>query len=274
MPTLTVGGVAVNYTDAGSGDPVLLLHSGLHTSAQWRGVTPYLAHRFRVLALDFYNMGGTGRWPGPGLLTCDDDTTLVEALADHLRKPVHVVGHSYGGTIAIRMALQPPPWLRSLTVIEPLVVELLESEGEMELYGEYRRLVDNLLDAHSRGDADGAWQGFFDYRNGKGAWRALPEDMRVKLIGHLDDLADMCQAETVDRTMIHGLRKLRVPTLIAHGEHTTRPDIRTAEIMHGAIPGSRYEVIRGAAHMSPLTHPQAVATMVADHLDDLAPPGA
>jgi pimeloyl-ACP methyl ester carboxylesterase len=274
MPQTTVNGHTVHYTDTGAGEAVMLLHSGLYTSAQWRGILPYLADRFRVLAIDFYNMGGTQRWPGPGILTYDDDVLLLQGLVAQLGVPLHLVGHSYGGTIAVKVAVRHPPGLRSMAVIEPLVVELLESEGELVLYREYTGMVDGLLAAYQAGDRDAAWAGFFDYRNGAGAWRALSAEMRGKLDTYLEDLVDMCRAETVDRTLLPRLRRLRIPTLIAHGEHTTRPDIRAAELLHEAIPDSRYAMLRGGAHMAPVTHPEVVGPILREHLLRVTTAGA
>ena len=61
-------------------------------------------------------------------------------------------------------------------------------------------------------------------------------------------------------------RGLGIPTLVLCGEKTTEPDRQVTEILHRELPNNVYRKIESAEHMSPLTHPEKVASMVAEHI--------
>ena len=82
MPTFRYDSATVHYGDSGSGDPLLLLHSGGSSGAQWRKVGEHLTGR-RLLTPDFYGYGGTDAWRNPG----NYNTTTKRALRRYSRIP-------------------------------------------------------------------------------------------------------------------------------------------------------------------------------------------
>ncbi len=108
MPSIDVNGAKLSYTESGSGQAVLLLHSSANSSAQWRALRADLETRYRVFALDLYGYGGTDPWSGHRALTLADEAALVGALIERRDGPVHLVGHSDGGAVAPRVALHRP----------------------------------------------------------------------------------------------------------------------------------------------------------------------
>lgn len=109
--TVDVGGVATNYHDLGDGPPVLLVHGsgpGVSAWANWRTVLPVLARRHRVVAPDVLGFGYTQRPPD---VAYGPDVWLDHLLGflDALDLPkVSVVGNSFGGALALRLAAKAP----------------------------------------------------------------------------------------------------------------------------------------------------------------------
>lgn len=266
MPAITVRGVNFQYTAAGSGEPVVFLHAGGSSSAQWRRVGELLEDRYHLLAVDHYGAGGTDRWGGDAPLEHEDEAELIRALMETLGGPAHLVGHSYGGGIAMRLAVEHPAGLRSLTLIEPMTMPLLPLAGEESLFAEYCGVRDRFLDAVERGLPAEAWAGFIDYRNGEGAWESLSDKARARFVGltHLGQSA--FHANSNHRTTLDECRALALPTLVLCGERAKEPDRRVTEILAETIPGAAFEIIPGAEHMSPLTHPAEVSEAIARHL--------
>lgn len=267
MPTLDVDGTKVHYTDVGGGEPIVFLHSGGSTGAQWRQAGKHLEDGWRLLALNFFGMGGTGAWPGPGALTHDDECVLVAALAAEVGEPIHLVGHSYGGAVALRVAVTRAAPMRSLTLVEPMAMPLLGEAGETGVFAEYNELRDRYLDAADAGRAEEALEPYVDYWNGEGSWSAMPSEARAKLCGRATQLCAAFRANSSNPTTLADCRALSCPTLILCGGETRPPAERVTEILAGEIPGARRTVIPGAGHMSPLTHASEVATAMAEHLE-------
>src|SRR5512144_1989188 len=93
---------------AGEGPPVLCLHANASSSVQWRGLMKLLAPRFAVTAADSYDSGKSPPWPSDRVITLADEVALIEPLLDATDGPVTLVGHSFGGAIALMAALANP----------------------------------------------------------------------------------------------------------------------------------------------------------------------
>lgn len=267
MPTLDADGTSVHYTDVGQGAPVVFLHSGGNTGAQWRAAGKHLESRWRLLAPNFHGMSGTGPWTGPEPLTHDDEGVLIAALAAELDEPINLVGHSYGGAVALRLAVTKGAPIRSLTLVEPMAMPLLDEAGEHEILAEYNALRDRYLEAAEAGRAEEAMAPYVDYWNGEGSWRAMPDDVRNRLCGRAAQLCAAFYANSSSLTTLADCRALDRPTLIICGAETRPPARRISEILQREIPGARRTMIAGAGHMSPLTHSADVAAAIANHLE-------
>jgi pimeloyl-ACP methyl ester carboxylesterase len=276
MPILEGREHRVSYVEVGSGEQVVLVHCGPGTAAQWRQVCEALKDAYRLLAVNLHGVGETSVWDGPGGLTLDDEARLLRELIASAGPPVHLVGHSYGGAVSIRVALTGPLSLRSLTLIEPMIYPLLRSAGEDALYTETMRVGEAFLAAAKQDAAEEAWKQFTDYYNGAGAWAALPESARTGLLARTAVTIQRWHALMSNPTSAEDCRRLRVPTVVLCGDRTSNPERRMSEIVASVIPGCRIAFIEGAGHMSPLTHPPGVAGAIRSHLErvDSHAPGA
>ncbi|MCP5368121.1 MAG: alpha/beta hydrolase [Hyphomicrobiales bacterium] len=273
MAVLALGAVRVHYAEAGAGrpgPPVVLLHSGSNSGAQWGGVAARLAADFPVLAPDLYNCGETSPWPGPGPLTFDAEADLVAALVERAGGTAHLVGHSYGGGVALRLALTRPGSVRGLVLIEPPAYPLLAAR-DPDRHGEYAGTRDAFLAAAAAGDPAPAWRRFIDHYHGRaGAWEALSERARRSLAARTAAQVAVYQAQEGNPTTAADLARLGPETLVLYGETTTPAERAICDLIARAAPACRTAVIAGAGHMAPLTHPDAVARAIAGHLAGLA----
>src|SRR5262245_33771018 len=113
------------------GEAVLLVHSGGFTSRQWRKLKEQLAPTFEVLAPDLLGYGASGPWPEGQPFHFDEDVAFLVSLVG--TRSVHVVGHSYGGLLALKLALARPAAVRSLAVYEPVAFGVLDASERGEL---------------------------------------------------------------------------------------------------------------------------------------------
>ena len=259
-------GIPVHVEEWGSGPPLLMLHGGVSAGEQWQRVAAALGDRHRTIAPDLIGCGGTGAWPGPEEVSHDLQADLVAALIEgHGMAPAEVVAHSYGGACAVRLALRRPGLVRSLVLIEPVLMPLLREAGD-PLFGEYRAMVDDFVGHARAGNGAAAWERFMDYRNGPGAWAALGGKAKARLMEQATLGMGTLLANLSNPTTLDDCRRIPAPVTIVCGEATTAPDRRVTELLRDAVPGCRYVTIPGAGHMSPLTHPEELAPIVLDHL--------
>jgi pimeloyl-ACP methyl ester carboxylesterase len=116
MPQIETAGVRTHYEEHGRGDPVVLLHGGLESGADWARYAEALRDRHRVLVPDRRGHGRTPDVTGP--YTYDalaaDTIALLEHLAD---SPASLVGYSDGGNIALLVARDRPDLVRNVVAI-------------------------------------------------------------------------------------------------------------------------------------------------------------
>ena len=275
MPHIDINGARVAYAAAGSGETVLLLHSSAGSSAQWRSLTDILQARWRVLAPDLYGYGQTEQRPGPASSGLADEAALVDAVLAESDEPNHLVGHSYGGAVALRVAAERPERLRSLTLIEPVAFHLLcgapEGTAEHGLFHEVAALAADVTESATEGDGRRGMARFIDYWNGAGAWARTRPEAQAALARQTARVALDFRAAMTDSTRFGSLRRITVPTLVLRGTASPRPTRRIAELVAQILPNARLHTIEGAGHMLPLTHREAVNTAIAEHLARSSP---
>ncbi|MEY3863461.1 MAG: hypothetical protein RL183_346, partial [Pseudomonadota bacterium] len=109
--SIVAGGVKTNYQDHGQGDPIFLIHGsgpGVTAYANWRLTMPVLAEKFRVIAPDMVGFGFTER-PANVQYTMDMWVSHALSLMDALKiEKAHLVGNSFGGGLALALALRAP----------------------------------------------------------------------------------------------------------------------------------------------------------------------
>jgi pimeloyl-ACP methyl ester carboxylesterase len=253
--------------------PLVLLHAGGSSGKQWAKTASFLEDRFRVIAPDLWGFGLTEGWTGDDRLTHDHQALLVAAVIEQVASgPTHLVGHSYGGATALRLALQRGDLVRTLVVlIEPIVTPLLKLAGDEEAFREYFEMAHAFLSNAETGKLVEAWGGFIDYRNGRGTWATLPARTRERYVAGTDSVVAAFRSNLNNPTSLGDVRRIPCPTLVMCGEQTTFPDRRVTEILREHLPRCRYAIIPGADHMSPLSHPEFIANAVRDHVDSAQP---
>jgi pimeloyl-ACP methyl ester carboxylesterase len=118
-----VGGVSTRYFDAGAGEPVVLIHGGqfgaLYSLDAWSLNLEPLARKFRVVAFDRIGQGHTDNPRRAADYRFERVMDHCHAFLDQLGLgAIHVVGHSRGGMVAARLAMERPERVRSLTLVD------------------------------------------------------------------------------------------------------------------------------------------------------------
>lgn len=241
---------------------VLLLHSGGLTSRQWRRLGELLAPRHRVLAPDLLGYGAE-RWPAGTPFHFRDDLAMLVELLD---EPTHVVGHSYGGLLAVQLALERPAAVRSIAVFEPVTFGILEESGDAEA----RTALDQL--GEYRSEAPELWlEDFVDWWQGAGAWRALPAATRQAFTDVSWKLSQEVGSLIADRTGRARYATIAAPTLILAGQRTHPTELHTVHQLAQVLPRATLRVFPQMGHMGPITHAEQVNAAIAAFIASVDP---
>ncbi|MBF9059214.1 alpha/beta fold hydrolase [Rhodobacterales bacterium HKCCSP123] len=247
------------------GEPAVLLHCSLAHSGAWDGLARSLSDRLTMTAPDLV---GHGRGPArdPSL---DYHDQATRAAAGHLPDtPCHLVGHSFGATVALRLALDHPDRVASLTLIEPVLFAAAAGHPASRAHDAAIAGLDPLWEA---GDHEGAARLFLSLWGGGTPLDAMPVAQRRYMIDRIWVIVASHPALHDDRAgLLPRLGQLACPVLLIEGGESP-PVISAVQTALGtAFPGHSRVVIDGAGHMVPITHPAAVAAAIGIFLDGLA----
>jgi pimeloyl-ACP methyl ester carboxylesterase len=251
----------------GTGHPVVLVHSSGMSSRQWRTIGARLAPRFRVVAPDLLGYGDNPPWDADAPFSFHDDVGALGELILGFGQPVHLVGHSYGGLVAITHARLQPRSIRSLVLYDPVAMGVLHDAGEVAALAELPRGdgEGGFLDERI-GGTEPWWTMFVDYWNGPGAWRGLPEAARAGFLRVGKKAFLEVRSLLADRTGRGAYRVIDAPALLLTGETSPLAARRVIALLGDALPRARSEVVAGGGHMGPLTHADVVAALIEAHL--------
>jgi pimeloyl-ACP methyl ester carboxylesterase len=247
-------------------DRVVLVPCSASSARQWKTLAGQLAG-FDPVLLDLWGHGNQGRWHGAGPLQLSEEADAIrEACPDGA--PFHLIGHSYGGGVALRFALSHPERLRSLSVIEPSCFHILKTatETDAQLLDEIRAVADTVNRGVICGDYGSGMAIFIDYWGGAGSWRNLPDDKKAQLAQLAVHVAHHFWSLIEERTPLAAYAGIDVPTLILCGTHSPAPSRAITRLLAETLPRARHRTIRDAGHMSPLTHPADVNALLLEHL--------
>jgi pimeloyl-ACP methyl ester carboxylesterase len=247
-------------------DRVVLVPCSGSSARQWKALAEQLAG-FHAVPLDLWGHGGQARWHGAGPLSLAQEAAAIrEACPDGA--PFHLVGHSYGGGVALRFALDHPERLRSLTLVEPSSFHVLRAaEGsDAHLLDEIRAVADAVNRGVICGDYAGGMQTFIDYWGGRGSWQSLPDDKKAQFAQLAVHVAHHFWSLIEEKTPLAAYAAIDVPTLIVCGTNSPAPSRAITRLLAETLPRARHRTIRNAGHMSPITHPAEVNALVLEHL--------
>ncbi len=247
--------------------PILALHSSGASGQQWRRLRETLGARVAVATPDFHDHGAGPAWEGDALDIVAADTAVALRALDALGRPAHVIGHSYGGAIALQVARARPRLVRTLTVYEPVAFDVLLGHDPRHVAAAVIVAVGEAIARRTaRGDATAAAALFVSYWSGESAWDAMNERARATLALRMPAIAAHFQSLFANRTPVAALGAITCPVLLATGRAAHAPVRRIAELLTNWLPDVSHARLCDAGHMGPLTHRDAFLELVAAFL--------
>ena len=253
MPTLTKNGLTVDYLDDGSGPAVVLVHSSVSGNKQWRRLVEALRPGYRCLAPNLLGYGLTTPWLAGRKQTLEDAAEVTLALCGTIQGPIRLVGHSWGGAVALVTANKLGSAVSHLALYEPMLSGLLHGHGRTEAWSEAMEIyaaVQSLGDAQ---DWTALAEVFTDYFNGNGSWASTPVERQQAIASQLPPNRHEWDAGAQSATA-HQFDGITAQTLVLRGTQTRRVTRETTEVLCHAFPLWKLHDIEGAGHMGPLTH--------------------
>jgi len=253
--------------DEGTGPGVLCLHSNASSSSQWRQLANLLSDLHRVIACDGYGAGKSPEWPADRTMRLSDEVDLAAPAIALAGDRFHLVGHSYGAAVAVKLALMHPARVRSLVLYEPTLFHLVAgAEPASSPAAGIWHAASDAADAIARGDNLAAAERFIDFWMGPGAWAAMPAARQPAVAHSMRNARGWRDVTFADNLRLEELQALRLPVLLLWGEQSPESALSVARVLLGALPQLTPAPQPGLGHMGPITHAEHINGQIADFI--------
>ncbi|MFR9805799.1 alpha/beta fold hydrolase [Pseudonocardia sp. RS010] len=261
------GVVEVDVDRVGAGPPVVLLGSVAGGRQVWDPLADSLLDRYRVLTLQMHGHGATPPWSGARPQTLTDAVRLVHAVTAGGTERLALVGHSFGGAVAMRAAVELGERVRALVLIEPMPFALLARAGRGDLLDDVRASRDRLRADLTAGRRDEGARALTDHWLGTGVWDRLPAEHRAAIHAALGHRLAEFDALTDPGLTLAEVATAESPTLLIHSPTPVEPVRALVDLLVGARPDWERAAVPGAGQGAPLTGAAAFGPLVGEFLD-------
>jgi pimeloyl-ACP methyl ester carboxylesterase len=246
-------------------EPVLALHCSLAHSGAWKGVARQLADQVTVAAMDLPSHGRSPDW------NSDDDFAdlAVRWAASLLDRPVTLFGHSFGGYVALRLAVEYPQYVKAIALYETVFFAAGRA-GNPSLISDYEAEMAEVHDLCEVGQPEEAARLFVRAWGDGRRWFDLPEDMRAGFAQRIPAVLAAQNSILFDSAgILPKLSEIQVPVLLIDGaqSHATMPVVQDG--LANLIPNATRMTLAECAHMGPITHPKLVASAFAQLIAEM-----
>lgn len=273
METISVNGVRLAYEETGSGPAVIWVHGGWTDRRDAELIVPPLADRYRMIVYDRRGHSDSERPQGHQSVTdhVDDLGALIEGLGS---APARLVTNSFGGEIALKLALRRPELVAGLCLHEPSLFGLLTGDPEgKQMLGDLQQGFGAVLTEIEQGRPEAAARRFVDtVVVVPGGWDALPERVRATIPYNAPTVVNDLRDPDPDLGVIDldRLAELDLPVLLTEGGRSDAWTSVVNEHLAGALPNVRRHEIAEAGHVPQFTHPEELAATVRAFLEGIA----
>ena len=275
MPDIDIGGAALHYATSGAGEPILLIPGLGLDHSYYRFGMPLLARHLQVLAVDPRGIGRSTKSPPPYTVEAwaDDFAVMIDKLGFG---PIHVLGSSLGGSMALALAQRHPGKLKSLMVVGGFS----ELDRATELNFRLRlRLIEKLGMSDEVADYMGLWtltRKFINSDAGYATMRANQDIIRANSAESYSAFVEAllkwgrCQpGQEREAKFTTLLDSIALPTLVVTSDNDHLIPKELSDLIAARIAGAKLAVMPGAGHIPFMEQPAEVVRIVLAFLEGL-----
>lgn len=267
--TMEVNGARLAYVEEGQGAPVVLVHGAVSDYRTWDRQRPLLAKGYRTVAYSQRYFGTEpwdSNWPKFGVATHAED--LAAFIRNLNVGPVHLVGWSYGATVALYTTWRNPELVKSAFLYEGAALGAVTDPDLLKRIGADRDAAFGpSAEAVKAGDNAEAARRLIDgVANTKGLFETMPASVQLVVVENARTAPLTFTAPPPAPISCEQMGQINVPVAIVYGDRS-RPFFRlAAEEVTRCMPRARHVVVPGANHMWPGIDPQGFADQAARFL--------
>jgi pimeloyl-ACP methyl ester carboxylesterase len=265
-PVLDQKQAQVDCVVAGDGPPVVFVPGSFSTAAAWRPVQRLLPPRWRMVTTSLCGYGRSAETRSPEDFGMQHEVRLLEVICRELDAPVHLVGHSFGGTVALAAALSGTVDVASLSCFEANPLGLIRERDEGALFRDTLDMSRGFAAAVRAGERDAAAR-IIDFWGSAGDFAAMPEPVKSYCREtSAVNVLDWHTAFDYDITP-RQCSSLKLPVLLVRGGRANPAMVAITAALRECLPRASTHVVEDAGHFLISSHPAQCAGLLSGFLD-------
>jgi pimeloyl-ACP methyl ester carboxylesterase len=255
----------IDYAECGTGPTMVLVPGSCSTGAAWRPVMATWSGQFRCVTTSLLGYGGTVERrtaADPGI---SHEAEILESVVRKAGNRVHLVGHSFGGLVALAVALRNRVPLASLVILEAPAPEVLRDHGEHQHHRAFRQMTETYFAAVAGGNIE-AIAAMIDFYGGAGTYSSWPPRVRAYAV-------ETTPVNILDWASAYGfalpaksLATVQIPALVIRGGSSHPAVQRANALLSESMGNAALVTMDTAAHFMIATHPNEVGRLIAQHV--------
>jgi pimeloyl-ACP methyl ester carboxylesterase len=256
MPKALVNGINIHYVQTGQGPDLVLIHGIASNLGQWQlSILPALVEDFRVTMYDLRGHGYSDMPPSgyTPVHMVDDFSDLMDYLGI---KQATILGHSYGGLVALSYAARHPERVDRLIIADTGIPLLEQGRGRDALLERCRELLrQHNIDIPDEKAEDVPYLMEQILKRRHHSWRGMGARRALARLSRLSNTTSFGKEyREAPELTLEIIRQIQAPALLIYGDRS--PLMASSQSLHEHLPNCRTAIIPNGGHFFPLEHPQ------------------
>ncbi|MDO6445775.1 alpha/beta hydrolase [Colwellia sp. 1_MG-2023] len=253
------------FTVSGKGPMVVFLHSSLSSSKQWASLANELSKNFTCINIDLLGYGNAS-FPQVAEYNFEVEASRIIDIVDsvNVNGKFHLIGHSCGGAIALKIAVEQSHKLLSLALFEPVAFHLLAQSTNNE-HQQFATHVKKFADEIALGENSKGTETFVDFWNGTGFYANLPIKVQTIMAAQFEKVKLDFVGIFHETYTIANLKNIQCPCLVMYGKYTQQVSKELSHTIVDALDSVTVEEV-DAGHMAPISHPQLMFPFISSFI--------
>ena len=249
---------------SGQGTPVILLHSSLSSARQWQPLVKLLEPNFLVINIDILGYGNADKVSDELNYNFDVEIKRIKSVLSTIapNQSFHLVGHSCGGAIALKLAVEQSESLLSLSLYEAVAFHLLEQGSEARAVSEGFALKVDVEDTYQAAEI------FTDFWNKEGFFRSLPQKMKDSMANDMPKVRLDSKGLISESYSLADLNVISCRTLLMTGAQSPELIHLLSNEIKASLPNVE-EKCFPTGHMGPVSHSDLIHPSIADFIQKI-----
>lgn len=265
---IRVNGTNLSYIERGAGEPVVFIHCEVTDYRTWLEQFEFFSRHYRAICYSRRyhspNIQANGNPDYSQASHTGDLISFLEAL--NLGK-AHLIGHSYGASIALSAAIKRSDLVGSLVLAEPLPIPNILNGTGLDLFLKQKAGFDEAVRLAQNKNKEEAVRQFLHVCFGVDVWGLLPEERRELVLENASILEPMLRAYyELPNLSCKQLKKVHIPTVLVAGEISTKMARLNNEMINRCLPNSEIAILRSASHGLQMENPEGFNKLVLSFL--------